>query len=77
MRSQSAWFGVAVAFGLIVQGAVLAQGPPAAPVLLPKAGEPLTARAGRQQLRVALVADGLTGPWDIVFIPGTLDLLGG
>ena len=75
MKSQSTWFGAAVAFGLLAQGAVLAQGPPAAPVLLPKAGEPLTARAGRQQLRVALVADGLTAPWDIVFIPGTTDLL--
>ena len=32
-------------------------------------------RAGRQQLHVALVADGLTAPWDIVFIPGTSDLL--
>ncbi|HVJ30804.1 MAG TPA: hypothetical protein VNA66_10895, partial [Gammaproteobacteria bacterium] len=40
--------------------------PPAAPAInLPKAGAPLTLRAGqRQQLRVALVADGLTAPWD-------------
>jgi len=50
--------------------------PPAAPTFnLPKAGAPLTSRAGRQQLRVVLVADGLTGPWDLVFIPGTSDLL--
>jgi glucose/arabinose dehydrogenase len=52
--------------------------PPAAPAFnLPKAGAPLMLRAGRerQQLRVALVADGLTAPWDIVFIPGTSDLL--
>jgi glucose/arabinose dehydrogenase len=75
MKSQSTWFGAAVVLGLFVQGAVLAQGPPAAPVLLPKAGEPLTARAGRQQLKVVLVADGLAGPWDSVFIPGTSDLL--
>src|SRR6187402_393331 len=46
--------------------------PPAAPAFnLPKAGAPLTLRAsGRQQLRVVLVADGLTAPWDLVFIPG-------
>jgi glucose/arabinose dehydrogenase len=43
--------------------------------MLPKAGEPLTVRVGRQQIRVALVSDGLTSPWDIVFIPGTSDLL--
>ena len=50
--------------------------PPAAPAFnLPKAGAPLMLRAGRQQLRVALVADGLTAPWDIVFIPGTSDML--
>ena len=50
--------------------------PPAGPAAnLPKAGAPLTLRAGRQQLRVALVADGLTAPWDIVFIPGTSDML--
>ena len=44
-------------------------------VLLPKAGAPLTLAAGRQQIRVVLVADGLVAPWDIVFIPGTSDLL--
>ena len=50
--------------------------PPAAPAFnLPKADAPLMLRAGRQQLRVSLVADGLTGPWDLVFIPGTSDLL--
>jgi glucose/arabinose dehydrogenase len=75
MRSQSTRFGAAVALGLLVQGSVLAQGAPAAPVLLPKAGEPLTLDVGRQKIRVALVADGLTAPWDIVFIPGTSDLL--
>jgi len=52
-----------------------AQGPPAAPVLLPKAGAPLTLEASRQKIRVALVADGIAAPWDIVFIPGTSDLL--
>jgi glucose/arabinose dehydrogenase len=50
--------------------------PPAAPTFnLPKAGAPLMLKAGRQQLRVALVADGLIAPWDIVFIPGTSDML--
>jgi glucose/arabinose dehydrogenase len=52
-----------------------AQGPPSAPVLLPQAGAPLTLEAGRQKIRVALVADGLVAPWDIVFVPGTSDLL--
>jgi glucose/arabinose dehydrogenase len=63
--------------GLVVfgAGAAWAQPPPAAPVLVPKAGAPLTLEAGRQQIRVALVADGLVEPWDIVFIPGTSDLL--
>src|SRR5688572_22499444 len=66
------WVGLAAAAACGVGSAQ----PPAAPsVNLPKAGAPLTLRAGRQQLRVALVADGLTAPWDIVFIPGTSDLL--
>jgi glucose/arabinose dehydrogenase len=43
--------------------------------LVPKPGAPLTLDAGRQQIRVALVADGLVAPWDLVFIPGTTDLL--
>mgnify|MGYP003581317741 FL=1 len=61
--------------GVAACGAVSAQ-PPAAPsVNMPKPGAPLTLRAGRQQLNVALVADGLAGPWDIVFIPGTTNLL--
>ena len=56
-------------------GVVLAQPPSATPVLLPKAGASLTLEAGRQQIRVALVADGLVAPWDIVFVPGTADIL--
>ena len=75
MKSLSTWFGAAVSFGLIVQGAALAQPPAAAPVLLPKPGAPLELQAGRQKIRVALVADGIVAPWDIVFIPGTTDLL--
>ena len=66
------WVGLA---GLAVCGAAAAQPPAAAPVMMPKADAPLTVRAGRQQIRVALVADGLVAPWDIVFIPGTSDLL--
>src|SRR5690606_8559231 len=53
---------------------VVAQTPPPA-VLLPKAGAPLTLSAGQQEVRVVLVAEGLVGPWDIEFIPGTSDLL--
>ena len=66
------WMGLA---GVAACGTGAAQPPAAAVVNLPKAGAPLTARAGRQQLRVVLVADGITAPWDIVFIPGTSDLL--
>ena len=71
MNSRSAvrWF-VRVA-GLMACGAAFGQPPPAAPVLVPKAGAPLTFDAGRGKIRVALVSDGLVAPWDIVFIPGT------
>lgn len=59
----------------LAEAGALAQ-PPAAPnVLLPKPGEPLMLDAGRQKIRVALVADGLVSPWDLVFIPGTSDIL--
>ena len=76
MRPHSIWLGAAMASGFVLQAQVALAQPPAGPAaLLPKAGEPLTLRAGRQQLRVALVADGLTSPWDLVFIPGTSDLL--
>ena len=54
-------------------GVVAQTSPPG--VLLPKAGAPLTLAAGQQKIRVVLVADGLVAPWDIVFIPGTSDLL--
>src|SRR6185295_8394401 len=64
-----------VAAAVAACGTATAQPPPGPAVMLPKADAPLTLRAGRQQLRVALVADGLTAPWDIVFIPGTSDLL--
>jgi glucose/arabinose dehydrogenase len=52
-----------------------AQPPPARPVMLPKPGAPLTLNAGRDKIRVALVADGLVAPWDIVFLPGGTDML--
>ncbi|HEX5418843.1 MAG TPA: PQQ-dependent sugar dehydrogenase [Gammaproteobacteria bacterium] len=48
---------------------VLAQPRPARPVLLPAAGKPLTLEAGGQKVRVALVAGGLVGPWDLAFLP--------
>ncbi|HEY9183035.1 MAG TPA: PQQ-dependent sugar dehydrogenase, partial [Gammaproteobacteria bacterium] len=75
MRAQSIWLGVALASSVGFGSRVLAQPPPTAPVLVPKAGQPLTFDVGRQKIRVALVSDGLAGPWDIVFIPGTSDLL--
>lgn len=65
---------VVLGVGLVAAGDGAAQAP-AAQVLLPKAGAPLTLPAGRQQIRVALVSDGLVAPWDIVFVPGTSDLL--
>ena len=69
------WRGVLLSLCLAAPLGAFAQAPPAAPVLLPKPGEPLTLSAGRQKIQVALVADGLVAPWDIVFIPGTSDLL--
>src|SRR5688572_14803859 len=72
-RSAVGWF-VRIA-GLVACGAAFGQPPPAAPVLVPKAGAPLTFDAGRGKIRVALVSDGLVAPWDIVFIPGTSDML--
>lgn len=53
---------------------VVAQ-PPAADVLLPSRDEPLILPAGPDRIRVALVADGLIGPWDLVFLPGGMDIL--
>jgi glucose/arabinose dehydrogenase len=52
-----------------------AQAPATPTVMMPKAGAPLTLDAGRQKIKVALVADGLVAPWDIVFVPGTTNLL--
>ena len=75
MRSQSVWLGAVAALGFQMGSSAVAQPPAAEPVLLPKAGAPLTLDAGRQKIRVTLVADGLVAPWDIVFIPGTTDLL--
>ena len=68
------WRGLVAAFCCAAGGAI-AQAPATTPVLLPKRGEPLTLDAGRQKIRVALVADGLVAPWDIVFLPGTSDML--
>jgi glucose/arabinose dehydrogenase len=68
---------VCAAFGVCfrMEAGVLAQPPAAANVLLPKPNEPLTLNAGRLEVRVALVVDGLVAPWDLVFIPGTSDIL--
>jgi glucose/arabinose dehydrogenase len=73
MTRYSLWLGVAA--GLLMSVGASAQ-PPAAPtVLMPKAGAPLVLDAGRQKIKVVLVADTLIAPWDIVFIPGTNDML--
>lgn len=74
MSIRSAAAGFAGAMVLVMANGAGAQ-PAAAPVMLPKAGAPLTLDAGRQKIRVALVSDGLVAPWDIVFVPGTSDLL--
>ncbi len=73
MIRRSVWLGVAT--GLALALGANAQPPPAPTVLMPKAGAPLTLDAGRQKIKVVLVADNLVGPWDIVFIPGTSNLL--
>jgi glucose/arabinose dehydrogenase len=67
-RSSRTWALVAVALLGIVSWRTFAQ-PPQPQVLLPKAGEPLVLDAGRQKIRVVLVADGLVGPWDLAFLP--------
>lgn len=54
--------------GLGLSSAVSAQ-PGAASTLQPTADRPLELRAGNLPIRVALVADGLIGPWDIEFLP--------
>jgi glucose/arabinose dehydrogenase len=44
-------------------------------VPLPTAGTPLTTTAAGRQVRVALVAGGVTNPWNIAFLPGDEGLL--
>ena len=46
-----------------------AQPPAGPPAPLPTRDAPLMLNAGAQKVRVVLVADGLVGPWDIVFLP--------
>jgi glucose/arabinose dehydrogenase len=68
------WRGLAT-LACVCVGSAFAQ-PPTVPVLLPKADAPLTLNAGRQKIRVVLVAEGLVAPWDVAFVPGTAnDLL--
>jgi glucose/arabinose dehydrogenase len=66
---------VAIALTLALPCGAAAQPPPAPQVLLPEPGKPLVLDAGRQKIRVALVADGLVAPWDIVFVPGAGSML--
>ena len=70
---RSSWLGVAAAS--VLASAANAQAPASPPVLMPRAGAPLTLDAGRQKIKVVLVADGLKAPWDIVFLPGTTNML--
>ncbi len=51
-------------------GALRAQPGPQPHVMMPTAGAPLTLDAGRQKIKVVLVAGGLVAPWDIEFLPG-------
>ncbi|MBN1240415.1 MAG: PQQ-dependent sugar dehydrogenase [Gammaproteobacteria bacterium] len=44
--------------------------PPQPDVRLPQPGQPLELEAGRDMIRVVLVADGLVGPWSLAFLPG-------
>jgi glucose/arabinose dehydrogenase len=62
---------LAAVLGIFIPAPDATAQPPLQPqVLLPKAGEPLVLDAGAQKIRVALVAGGLIGPWDIEFVPG-------
>ena len=75
MTRRSPWLGLAAGLALGLGSSANAQPPPAPKVSMPKAGAPLTLEAGRQKIKVVLVSDNLAGPWDIVFIPGTSNLL--
>lgn len=57
--------------GLVGVGlsSVVSAQPGRANVMLPTADSPLELRAGNMPIRVVLVADGITGPWDIEFLP--------
>src|SRR5687768_17145182 len=74
-RTALRWLAGGVLAGLVACQAAFTQPPAPAAVVVPKPGAPLTLDAGRGKIRVALVADGLVAPWDIVFVPGTSDLL--
>ncbi|HEX6996899.1 MAG TPA: PQQ-dependent sugar dehydrogenase [Gammaproteobacteria bacterium] len=61
----AAWPLALLASLLLAPGALPAQ--PA--VRLPEPGRPLVLDAGRERIRVVLVAGGLAGPWSIAFLP--------
>jgi glucose/arabinose dehydrogenase len=64
------WIGVAARALLALTPLVaMGQPPPQPRVLLPTRDAPLELEAGRERIRVVLVADGLIGPWDIAFLP--------
>jgi glucose/arabinose dehydrogenase len=59
-----------LAHALLAMAPLVAQGQPPQPnVLLPTRDAPLELAAGPDRIRVALVTDGLIGPWDIAFLP--------
>lgn len=62
---------------LVVSGSLCAMGGAVAQpqVRLPTRDEPVVLAAGRSQIRVTLVAEGLVGPWDIEFLPDGTTML--
>ena len=66
---------VVIAFWLAAAPLVAQGQPPAPRVLLPTRAAPLELEAGTAKIRVALVTDGLKGPWDIAFLPDGTTIL--
>jgi len=60
---------VAMIAACAVTGTVSAQPGRGQAVQFPEAGRPLELRAGNVPIQVALVVDGLAGPWDFEFLP--------
>lgn len=72
----SKWWSSISVFGAVLLALSAAAQPGNPPqVLLPTADEPLVFESGRTRYRVALVTDGLVGPWDFAFLPDGETLL--